>query len=61
MQAVIKAAKAAIMAVRDRDLNQHYKASSRIDIKGIPEVKKPTFNWKSQQKYTELCNCEIEV
>ena len=58
IQAVRETAKAAIMAVRDRDPIQCYKTSTNNATTGPNQ---PVLDLKSPGKYVGLCNFEIEV
>ena len=62
MQAVIKAAKAAIIVVREVEAPANTTRLAPVMLKaGGPVVRQPTFDWRSLDRYIELCNFEIEV
>ena len=62
MQAVFEPAKAATMAVREAE----DPTKSRRPVHEVPRtngsaLRKPTFNWKAQDKYNKLHNFKTEV
>ena len=61
-KAMTEAAKAAIMAVREAEtLASTTRPEPAMPKTDHPVLKQPMFNWKSPDKYRELCNFEIEV
>ena len=62
MQAVIKAAKAEIMTVREADnLVINARPIPAMPRSGGLVLREPMFDWKVADKYQELCNFEIAV
>ena len=62
MQAVIKAAKAAMMAVREAEnLVNNAIPMHTLPRSGIPALRQTTFYLKVADKYQDLCSFKIEV
>ena len=61
-QAARKAAKVAIMVVRDTEgPTTSSRAAQAVPRLGWPALKHPTFHWKAQDNYNKLNNFKIEV
>ena len=61
MQAKIEAAKAAIMAIRERQsLTKNTRTTQLIPGTSGPIAKQSTFDWKVHERYNELHNFEDE-
>ena len=58
IQAIMQAA---VMVDRGRNPSHQYKTYTNSTKKGSPTLKQPTFNWKTPDKYHELCNFKSEV
>ena len=62
MQAVTETSKADIVAIREAEKTvNNARPVHAAPRSGSPAQKQPTFDWKVQDKYQELCNFEIEV
>ena len=61
-QAAIKAAKAAIMTIKETENPVNAARYMQVMLRtGGPVLKQPNIDWKTADKYQELWNFEIEV
>ena len=62
IQVAIKAAKAAILTVRETQIpDNSIRPAPAIPTTGSPVLNLPMFSWKSPDKYIKLCNFESEA
>ena len=61
IQTVTTSAKATILAIREVDNSVNNARPVYTTSRSGPALKQPMFDWKSGDKYKELCYFEIEV